>query len=262
MRMSALRLTVLSLIVVVLAGCGLLQRGGDDETKGWSASKLYSEARSALNSGDFETAIKYYQTLEARYPFGRHAQQGLLDIGYAYYKFEEPDSAIAAADRFIKTYPLHPNIDYAYYLKGLVNFNRGLGPIERYVPIDASERDPAAAQQSFDDFAELVRRFPHSKYSEDARQRMTYLLNNLAQHEVHVADFYMRRGAYLAAANRAKYVVEHYPNTPATPEALRIMVDAYTKLGLPEMAGDARRVLELNQPEQTATAKSKWMFWR
>jgi outer membrane protein assembly factor BamD len=262
MRMIALRLAALSLILLVLAGCGLLPRGGEDETKDWSASKLYSEARSALNSGDYETSIKYYQTLEARYPFGRHAQQGLLDVGYAYYKFEEPDSAVAAADRFIKTYPLHPNIDYAYYLKGLVNFNRGMGLLERYVPVDASERDPAAARQSFDDFAELVRRFPNSKYSEDARQRMTYLVNNLAQHEIHVADFYMRRGAYLAAANRAKYVVEHYPSTPAAPEALRIMADAYDRLGLPDLARDARRVLELNQPGQTAKAESKWMFWR
>jgi outer membrane protein assembly factor BamD len=254
----------LSFIVwaLALAGCGLLPKGGEDETKDWSVSKLYSEARDALNGGEYETAIKYYQTLEARFPFGRHAQQALLDLAYAYYRFEEPDSAVATADRFIKTYPTHPNVDYAYYLKGLVNFNRGMGLVERYLPLDPAERDPAAGRQSFQDFGELVKRFPNGKYSQDAVQRMTYLRNNLAQYEVNVADFYMRRGAFVAAANRAKYAVEHYPRSPAMPQALSIMAQAYALLGLDDLSRDALRVLEHNYPDHAAVAEAKRLVAR
>jgi outer membrane protein assembly factor BamD len=260
--MRSLKLFLISLLVLALGGCGLLPKGGEDETKDWSVSKLYSEARAALNSGEYETAIKHYQTLEARYPFGRHAQQALLDLAYAYYKFEEPESAVATADRFIKTYPTHPHVDYAYYLKGLVNFNRGVGLVERYLPMDASQRDPGAARQAFQDFAELVKRFPTSRYAEDAQQRMTYLRNNLAQYEVHVADYYMRRGAYVAAANRAKYVVEHYPRSPAMPEALGIMVQAYALLRLDDLSRDALRVLERNYPNHSAAADAKRVLAR
>jgi outer membrane protein assembly factor BamD len=255
--MNFFRLCAASLCLLAVTSCSWLPKGGGEETKDWSASKLYSEAKGALKSGDYETAIKYYDTLESRYPFGRYAQQAMLDVAYAHYKADEPEAAIAAADRFIKTYPLHANADYAYYLKGLVNFNRGMGLIERYLPLEAAERDPAAARQSFQDFAELVKRYPNSKYSADAVQRMTYLRNNLAKYELSVADYYMRRGAYVAAANRAKYVVEHYPRSPALPEALGIMVAAYRVLGLNDLANDALRVLEHNHPNDPAIAKSK-----
>jgi outer membrane protein assembly factor BamD len=260
-RMKMRPLLMLSLLAALLSACGLWPKS-EDQTKDWSASKLYSEARGALNSGDYENAIKFYESLEARYPFGRYAQQALLDIAYAYYKFEEPDSAISACDRFIKTYPLHPNADYAYYLKGLVNFNRGMGLLERYLPVDASERDPTTARQAFQDFSELLKRYPKSKYAEDARQRMVYLLDSLARYEVHVADYYMRRGAYVAAANRAKYVVEHYPRTTAMPDALGIMVQAYHILGLNGLARDSLRVLERSYPQHPAFAESKRLMGR
>lgn len=227
----------------------------EDETKDWSASQLYSEAHDALNKGDYEQAVKFFEILEARYPFGRYAEQALMESAYAYYKFDEPDSAIAALDRFIKTYPTSPNLDYAYYLKGLVNFNRGLGLVERYLPTDISQRDAGAMYTSFQDFAELVRRFPNSRYSDDARLRMAYLRNNLAQYEVHVADYYMRRGAYVAAVGRAKYVVEHYPQAPAMPEALGIMAKAYKIMGLNDLSADALRVLETNYPGNSNIAE-------
>jgi outer membrane protein assembly factor BamD len=238
---------VLALWVAASSGCSLL-RSQEDETKDWSASKLYSEARGSVNDGDYQQAIKYYESLEARYPFGQYAQQALLEMAYAYYKSDEPDSALGAADRFIKTYPTHPNVAYAYYLKGLVNYNRGLGFLERYMPTDLSQRDPGSMEQSFRDFAELVRKFPNSKYAEDARQRMLYLRDMLAQHELNVATYYMRRGAFVAAAGRAKYVVEHYPRTPAVPDALGTMAKAYKILGLNDLAADALRVLKTNYP--------------
>jgi outer membrane protein assembly factor BamD len=169
-------------------------------------------------------------------------------VAFAYWKYEENASAIAAAERFIKLHPRHPNVDYAYYLKGLVNFSQGSTIVDRIIPRDMSQRDPGAARQAFDDFSELVRRFPDSKYANDSRQRMLYLKNLLADHEVHVADYYMRRGAFVAAANRARYVVENYQRTPAVPEALAIMAKAYRLMDLDDLAADALRVLEMNYP--------------
>ena len=226
-----------------------------DKTRDWSAERLYREAKNALAGHDYETAIDYYEKLESRYPFGPLAQQAQMEVAYAYYKDEQTASAIAAADRFIKLYPDHPNVDYAYYLKGLVSFNQGKGLFDRYLPIDESERDPGSAMAAFQDFSDLVSRFPDSKYSEDARQRMLYLRNNLAKHEVHVADWYMRRGAYLAAANRAKYVIENYPRAPAVPEALVMMVKAYRTLELDDLAADALRVLQLNYPDHAGVTE-------
>lgn len=243
--------TILLVLVGLLGGCALLP-DQIDETKDWSAQKLYSEAKSSLDEADWERAIDLFEKLEARYPFGRYAQQALLESAYAYYKYDEAESAIASIDRFIKTYPRHPNLDYAYYLRGLVNFNRGDNIIARLLPRDPSERDAGAARQAFFDFSELVKRFPQSRYAQDAGQRMVFLRNNLAQYEMHVADYYMRRGAYVAAANRAKQVIENYQGTPAVPVALEIMVQAYRKLGLDDLAADAERVLKLNYPERAA----------
>lgn len=235
----------------LLAGCGLLPEQ-IDETKDWSAQRLYSEAKDALTSGSYERAIDLYQKIEARYPFGRFAQQALLEEGYAYYKSGEPDSALATLDRFLKTYPNHPHTDYALYLKGVVNFNRGHSFIDVILPQDPSERDPGAARQSFGDFKELLQRFPDSPYAKDARQRMLFLRNNLARHEVHVAEFYIRRGAWVAAAGRAKEVIAHYQGTPAVPDALEILIDAYRRLGLDDLARDALRVLQRNYPQRAA----------
>jgi outer membrane protein assembly factor BamD len=230
-------------------GCSLLP-DQIDETRDWSAQRLYSEAHDALGEKNYERAIDLFEKLESRYPFGRYAQQALLESAYAYYKYDEPDTAIATLDRFIKTYPRHTHLDYALYLKGLVNFTRGDSFMDKILPRDPSERDAGAARQAFFDFQELARRFPDSRYAADARQRMLFLRNNLAWYEVHVAEYYIRRGAYLAAANRGQYVVEHYQKTPAVPKALLIMIDAYQTLGLNQLAADAERVYNLNYGNQ------------
>lgn len=245
----SLRLWLL-ILALGLHGCSLLPEEVD-ETLDWSAQKLFTEANYALNQGDYEEAIKLFESLEARYPFGIQAMQSQLNVAYAYYKFEEPDSAIASADRFLKLYPNHDAAAYAIYLKGLANATRGRGFMDRILPVDASQRDPGAARDAFKDFAELVNRFPESEYAADASKRMLYLRNNLAKHEIHVADYYMQRGAYLAAANRAVYVIENYQRTPAVRDALVVMVDAYGKLGLTTLADDARRVLALNDDQNT-----------
>jgi outer membrane protein assembly factor BamD len=243
----SLRIITFAIVAAALAGCGVFGEK-PDITRDWTVQRLYGEAKAALTSGDYETAIDYYEKLESRYPFGRYAQQSQIDVAYAYWKNEEPASAIAAADRFIKLHPRHPNVDYAYYLKGLVNFEQGSSFMDRIIPRDMSQRDPGAVRESFDAFAELVRLFPDSGYVEDAKQRMIYLKNLLAQHEVHVADYYMRRGAYVAAANRARYVVENFQRTPAVPDALVIMAKVYRLMDLDDLSTDAMRVLELNYP--------------
>ena len=240
------RLALLALALSLLGGCAIFGEG-EDETKGWSQEKLYQEAKSELRSGSYETAIEYYEKLESRYPFGKYATQAQLDIAYAYYRYDEPESAMAAADRFIKLHPRHPAVVYAHYLKGLANFNSNLGMITRFVPTDDSQRDPGAALESYKDFEKVVRDFPESDYAEDARKRMLYLRNNLARHELHVARYYMKRGAWVAAASRANYVVENYQRTPALKGALEVMVDAYTRLGMQALADDAQRVLTLNE---------------
>jgi len=240
------QLIALFLITFFLTACSLLPKEVD-ETIGWSAQKFYSEASFAMSDGDYEEAIKYYEGLEARYPFGKYAIQSQLDVAYAYYKNGDEESAIAATDRFIKLHPRNPFVDYAYYLKGIVNFNRNLTFITRFIPTDTSQRDPGASLDSFNDFEELIRRFPQSKYSPDARKRMLYLRNNLAKHEIHVANYYMKRGAYLAAANRCVTVVEQYQRTPAVRDALQIMIQAYGKLGLDKLVTDTQRVLALNE---------------
>lgn len=238
---------LLLLTLATAAGCSLLPEE-IDQTKGWSVKKLYSEAKAALSEGDYELAVKYYETLQARYPFGSYAQQAQVELIYAYYKDGEAELAIAEADRFIKMHPRHPHVDYVYYMKGLVNFNRNYGLLERYLPMDASQRDQSSARQSFFDFQTLVKKFPASKYSADARQRMIFLRNTVARYETHVARYYLRRGAFVAAANRAKFVVENYQGADSMADALTVLVIAYKLMDLPDLASDAMRVLELNYP--------------
>jgi len=244
--------SLLALMLFVLTGTGCSIFKEHDETAGWDASQLYNAAKEALNDSDYEKALKYYGRLEARYPYGRYTQQAQLETAYAHYKAGEPEAAIAAADRFIRLHPRHPNVDYAYYMRGLASFDTGRNFLERFFPQDGAERDPSAARESFRYFSELVQRFPQSRYSQDAVQRMTYLRNNLARHEVLVADFYLRRGAPLAAANRGKYVLENYERTPAVPDALEIMVRAYRQMEMADLADAAYRVLEKNHPERAA----------
>jgi outer membrane protein assembly factor BamD len=242
-----MRRLLIILLILVAGGCSYFS-DKEDPSETWTAERLYAEAKGALDSGYYTKAIEYYEKLETRFPFGIYAQQAMIDLAYAYYKNEEADAAIAACNRFIKLYPQNAHVDYVYYLKGLTNFNRGKGLTERYLPIDASQRDPGAALQSFQDFSKMIKRFPESEYVDDARQRMTYLRNNLAQNEVHIANYYMRRGAFVAAANRARYVVENYPRTPVIPDALVIMAKAYKVLELDDLSKDAIRVLQLNYP--------------
>ncbi|SCZ50313.1 outer membrane protein assembly factor BamD [Thiohalomonas denitrificans] len=246
--------TLLPLLVLLLtAGCAGLPEA--DETADWSASEIYEKAKAALDNGNYEQALGLYSKLEARYPYGRFAQQAQLETIYAHYEADEPEAAIAAADRFIKLHPRHPNVDYAYYMRGLASFDIGGGFLERFFPSDPAERDPARAREAFRHFRELTTKFPESRYAEDAIKRMAYLRNNLARHEIQVAQYYMRRDAYLAAVERARYVLESYESTPAVPDALGIMVTAYRAMDMPKLADDALRVLRQNYPEHRVTTQ-------
>ncbi|MCA1937989.1 MAG: outer membrane protein assembly factor BamD [Dechloromonas sp.] len=245
---AGLRSLLAILALAVLAGC--TTTGSEyDETAGWSAGRLYAAAKEAQAEGSWDTAVKMLEKLEARYPYGRFAQQAQIELAYVYWKSGEPGSALAAADRFIKLHPNHPAVDYAFYLKGLINFNEDLGLVGHLSNQDLTERDPKAAREAFDSFKELVERFPKSKYAADSIKRMNYLVNALASLEVHVARYYMRRGAYIAAANRAQVAVETYPQAPAIEEALYILYLAYDKLGMEDLRNDADRVLRKNFPE-------------
>jgi len=249
--------------MLLLAGCATdLQ----DETAGWSAQRLYSEAKDAMSSKDWPRAIKYLETLEARYPYGRFAQQAQLEVAYAHWKDSERASAIAAVDRFIKMYPNHANVDYAWYLKGLINFNDQYGMLSQITTPDMSDRDPKSTRESFAAFKEVVTRFPESRYAADAAARLRYLVNALASHEVHVARYYMKRGAYLAAANRAQYAIQHYPQAPAIEEAMFVLVLAYDRLGMSELRDSVDRVMRANFPDsrylRPGGARKDVPWWR
>ncbi len=258
MRLFLQKLLVFFFLGFILQGCETLNSSEssselDKEYVGWDAAKFHENAKSAMEAENYQKSIKLYETLEARYPFGEYAAQAQLDIAYVYYKNGDPEAAIAATDRFIKIHPRHASVDYAYYLKGLVNFNRSIGFIERFLPTDVSQRNPDNIKVAHENFQELVRRFPDSKYTPDAKQRILSLKNNLAMYEVHVARFYLKRKAYLAAANRAGYVIKEYKQTPAIPYALEVIQEAYTKLGLTELASDAKRVYQKNFPNGTVS---------
>lgn len=258
-------LAPLLLAALLLGGCGALKES--DDTAGWSAQKLYAESKEAMTAGIWDKAVKYLEKLEARYPYGRYAQQAQLDIAYVHWKAGERALAIAAADRFIKLYPNHPNVDYAYYLKGLINFNENTGLLTLIDSPDLSERDSKGTRESFEAFKELALRFPDSKYTEDAQARMRYLVNLLAQYEVHVARYYMKRGAFVAAANRAQFAVQNYARAPALEEAVFIMVKAYDSLGMTDLRDAADRVMRKNFPEsryltgKAARTAAWWKLW-
>ena len=245
------------MLVILLAGCSLFGKDDEDETRNWTVERLYAEAKGALDAGYYSKAVEYYEFLETRFPFGVYGQQALMDLGYAYYKAEDFDSAISACDRFIRLYPQNPSVDYVFYLRGLINFNRGKGLSERFLPLDLSQRDTGSSLQSFHDFEELAAKYPDSKYVSDAQKRMIYLRNILARNEVNVATYYMRRGAYIAAANRARYVVENYNRTPAVPDALVLMAKAYKILEMDDLSADALRVLETNYPNHPGIAETR-----
>src|SRR5262247_456321 len=243
--------SVAFVLALLLSGCGWLQslQSETDETAGWSAQRLYTEAKGAMNDGNWATAVKYFEKLETRYPFGRYAQQAQLEIAYAYYKDNEPASAVAACDRFIKLHPNHANVDYAYYLKGVVNFYEDQNALSRIADQDPTERDPRSARDSFAAFKELATRYPESKYTPDALARMKYLINALAYYEVHVARWYVKRQAYVAAANRASFAIKTYPDTPAIEDALVLLARSYDALGMTDLRDDTLRVFKANFPD-------------
>lgn len=262
MRTSVLAL--LAAAALALAGCGSTPEA-PDETAGWSVERLYGEARDAMKERDWQKAIKYLEKLEARFPYGRYAQQAQLDVAWVHWKYDERAAAIAAADRFIKLYPNHEALDYAYYLKGLINFTENQGLFAILSDPDLAERDPKAARDAYAAFREVVTRFPESKYAEDSAARMRYLVNSLARHEVYVARYYMKRGAYVAAANRAQAAVSNYPQTPAIEEAIFILIKAYGALGLKDLRADAERVMRRNFPDSAyfkGPVKRDVSWWR
>lgn len=257
---------LLLLCALLLSGCGALSEKGDEQAR-WPASKLYSEAKILMSESAWEPAIKLFEKLEARYPYGRYAQQAQLEVAYAYFRQQEPASAISACDRFIRLHPNHPSVDYAYYLKGLTNFNEDIGLMGFISNQDLTERDPKAARESFDAFKELVRKFPDSKYTPDAIARMNYLVNSLASYEVHVARYYLKRGAYVAALNRAQTAIKTYPDAPAHEEALFLMIKSYDLLAMNDLRDDTERIMRKNFPKSEyfvrglGTPDPWWKLW-
>src|SRR5205823_12935882 len=235
------------LLVLALAGCGLLP-DVKDETAGWSAEKIYSNAHDAMLEGNYTRAVKLFETLESRYPYGRYAQQAILEGAFSNWRANEQAAATAACDRFIRTYPNHPNVDYMYYLKGLVYFREDQGLLGYVYELDLSEREPKSMRESYAAFRELITKFPDSRYAADSADRMRYLTNSLALYEVKVARYYYNRGAYIAAVNRAQVALTTYPRTPANEDALDVLVRSYDKLELPLLRDDAQRVLKQNFP--------------
>jgi outer membrane protein assembly factor BamD len=254
-------------ICLALGACGTDEQR--DPTLGWSAEKLYAEARDEMRSGRYGAAIKMLERLEARYPFGRWAQQAQIDIAYSHFKDNDRALALAATDRFLKQFPAHESLDYIYYLRGLINFNEQQGWLATLGRQDLSERDLRAARDSFDAFREVVTRFPDSKYAGDAEARMKYLVNAMASGEVHIARYYFTRGAYVAAINRAQAAVAEYPRAPAIEEALYIAMQAYDRLGMQDHRNDTERVLKANFPRSEFLARGFkaddrrwWQVWR
>ena len=248
-----------------LSACGLLPEKAD-ETKNWSATKLYAEARSEMDGGHYDAAIKLFEKLETNYPFGTYAAQAQMEIAYAHYKSQDQAQALAAVERFIKLHPNHPQVDYMYYLRGLINFNDQLGLMSYVYAQDPTERDPKATREAFAAFKALVDKFPNSKYAPDSLARMKYLVNAMASYEVHVANYYYRRGAYLAALNRAQGAVTDYTDAPAREEALFIMMRAYDKMGMFDLRDDVQRVFAKNYPNSRftnpqAAGRAWWQFW-
>jgi outer membrane protein assembly factor BamD len=263
------QILVIGMAAFVMFGCSTANQ---DETIGWSQNRLLTEAKAKLDDGDYPNCIKYFEKLESRYPFGPFAEQAQINIAYCYWKNKENELGIVAIDRFIKLHPGHANIDYAYYLKGMITFNDDLGYFASLTGQDLSERDPKAAKDAFEAFKILSTRFPNSKYTPDAIDRMRYIVNSLAESDVNAARFYYRRGAYLATVNRAQQAIKDYDRAPAIEEAMYLMVKSYDALGMKDLSSDAMRVFKANFPNSnifetgkresvTAQKKSWWQIW-
>lgn len=264
-KLSIVFASMLALATASLTGCSTQPV---DKTAGMSPATLYSEAKDEMSNGQWEKAIPLLEKLEARAAGTPLAQQAQVDKAYAHYKAQEPAQALATLERFMRLHPASPAMDYALYLKAIINFNDDLGMFSGLTRQDLSERDQKAAKESFEAFKELATRFPDSKYAPDARQRMAYIVNSLAQYEVHVARYYYKRGAYLAAVNRAQATVAEYRDVPALEEALFIIYRGYDALGLTQLRDDALRVLEKNYPQSEFLTKGErskndpwWKVW-
>lgn len=264
-KLSVVPALYMAVLAVLLSACSTATV---DQTAGWSPNKIYAEAKDEMNSNAWDKAITLFEKLEGRAAGTPLAQQAQLEKAYAQYRGGEQAQAIATLDRFIKLHPSSPAIDYALYLKGVVNFNDNLGFFSFLTRQDLAERDQKASKESFEAFKELASRFPDSRYTPDARQRMTYIVNSLAQYEVHVARYYYTRGAYVAALNRAQIAVADYRDVPALEEALYVMIQSYDKLGMTDMRDDARRVMEKSYPKSEFLSRGFksnsdpwWKFW-
>ncbi len=254
-----IRALTLGCLLIVVSGCSLWPFGKDkdkDPDENTTEQILYRSAQSSMRAGNYRDGVEKLQRLEARFPFGRYAEQAQLELIYSHHMAYEPEAARAAADRFIRLHPQHPSIDYAFYMKGLSSFDAERGMLDRFGSTDLARRDQTSNRQAFADFAAFLARFPDSQYAADARQRMIYLRNLLAESEIRIADYYMRRGAYVAAANRARNVVEHYGQSLVLADALAIMVEANWRLGLEDAANDALRVIALNFPNHPGFDKN------
>ena len=266
-RIHTLFLGLALITSLLISGCA--SDGNKDETDGWSETKLYSEATEKLKDNDFAKCGTYFEKLEARFPFGPYSQQAQINAAYCYWKASAQAQALVAVDRFIKLHQGSPNLDYAFYLKGLITFNDDLGFLGKFTGQDLSERDPKAAREAFEAFKVVVDRFPNSKYAPDALDRMRYIVNSLAEADVIVARYYFQRGAYLAAANRAQLVLKDYDRAPAVEEALYILIKSYERLGMTDLSTDAIRVFKLNFPDsqmlvtgqRVKKERSWWQIW-
>lgn len=243
----------MAVVGLSVSGCSLDE---DDPTADWSAEEFYTQAHAALKDYKYATAIRYFETLESRFPFGGYATQAQMDVAYTYYRYDEPDSALAAADRFIKLHPRHPNVDYLYYLKGLTNFSRGQTLMDSFYERDTAEYDQQNRLEAFNDFATLVRLFPDSRYSADAKKRMIFLRNSMAASEIRIAEHNVQRQAWVGALNRTKNVLEQYQGSESVQRALEIQIEAYEALNLPEQAELSRRLLILNYGSETTAPES------
>ena len=246
--MKYIKFAVLLAAALLFAGCTATK---DVSTlyQGQSESKIFHDGEHSMLTGKYDEAVKHFEVMDARYPFSKNSRQNQLNIIYAYYKKDDIPSALAAADRYIKLYPTGPDVAYVYYMRGLIRFNQNHGFFEKYFPTDFAKRDLTTLRQSYGDFRLLLHYFPRSKYIADAKIRMNYIRNLLSKHELQVAEFYFEHDAYVAAANRASGVVQHYQKTPSIPQALAIMVKSYRKLNLAKNANEALRVLQRNFPD-------------
>jgi len=245
-----IRFIIFIAIALSLAGCGP-SKEDIDHTADWSVEKFYLSARAELAQENYLTAIEYYETLESRFPFGKYATQAQIDVAYAYYKFDEPDSAITAIDRFIKLHPRDPSVDYAYYLKGLVNFERGGTVLDVISERDLSDFDRNLLIAAYNDFSALTQRFPDSKYATDAHKRMVFLRNELARSDLRVARFYASRDAWVAVTHRTKFILQNYQGSSVIRSTLELQLEAYQALELENLASDTQRIIDLNYNKGT-----------